>query len=238
MTQTAATPPVGATPAEATALRALALTGALSGPSDVTCEALGEALDASAQTASRRLQALAEDGLIEREHAGPGQRVTITEAGERVLRREYEAYQRVFEAGRDEVELDGTVTAGMGEGRHYISLPGYMAQFREKLGYEPFPGTLNVDLSAASVRRRSAMDAFDPVPIEGWEDEDRTYGPAGCYPAVVETTDGDRSADAHVIVPERTHHDADQIEVIAPVKLRDTLGLEDAQQVTIHVLDE
>ena len=34
----------------------------------------------------------------------------------------------------------------MGEGSYYMSLKGYKKQFKEKLGYEPFPGTLNLKL--------------------------------------------------------------------------------------------
>jgi riboflavin kinase len=79
------------------------------------------------------------------------------------------------------------------------------------------------------------MAAQDPIDIDGWEDEERTYGPAYCYPATVETADGERYEPAHVIAPERTHHDDDQLEVIAPDKLRDELALDDGDQITIHV---
>ncbi len=39
----------------------------------------------------------------------------------------------------------------------------------------------------------------------------------------------------HATVPERTHHTVDQLEIIAPVKLRDELDLTDGDHVTIHV---
>ena len=42
----------------------------------------------------------------------------------------------------------------------------------------------------------------------------------------------------HVIAPERTHHDADKLEIIAPVKLRDELALTDEQEVTVRVTAE
>jgi riboflavin kinase len=78
------------------------------------------------------------------------------------------------------------------------------------------------------------MAALEPVTIEGWEDDERTYGPAYCYPASV--TAGDSVYEpAHVIAPERTHHDEDQLEVIAPEKLRDELDLDDGDELTIHV---
>jgi riboflavin kinase len=127
----------------------------------------------------------------------------------------------------------------MGEGRHYISLPGYMRQFEERLGYEPFPGTLNLDLDSESVRRRGAMETFEPIEIDGWEDDERTYGPCVCYPATVVADDGEDEGEAydgaHVIAPERTHHDEDQLELIAPEKLRDVLGLDDSDRVAVRV---
>ncbi|MFQ3318011.1 MAG: riboflavin kinase [Natronomonas sp.] len=222
---------------ELATLKLVALDGALEGRATVTCSGLAGRLDASNQTASRRLQRLEDAGYIDREMTGDGQHITITESGERALQREYADYRRLFEGDAD-VELSGVVTSGMGEGRHYISLSGYMRQFRDRLGYEPFAGTLNVDLDEESVRTRARMDALDPVGIDGWEDDERTYGPAFCWPATIETADGERYERAHVIAPERTHHGDDQLEVIAPEKLREELGLDDGDHLTIHVSEQ
>ena len=218
---------------ELATLRRVALAGGLPGEAKVSCSGLAEELDVSTQTVSRRLQELEAAGLVTRETVSDGQWVAVTEEGERALRREYQAYRRVFEAA-DTVELVGAVTSGMGEGRHYISLPGYAEQFVSRLGYEPFPGTLNVELDEESVRRRAALAAVDPVPIDAWEDDERTYGPASCYPATVSAGGASHEA-AHAIVPERTHHDESQLEVIAPVKLRDELDLEDGDVLTVAV---
>ena len=219
-------------PAELAALKHVALVGALS-ETKVSCAALGDELDASTQTASRRLQALESAGLIEREVVGDGQWVVLTDDGEAALRAEYADYRRLFETDT-ELVLAGTVTGGMGEGKHYITLPGYAEQFETRLGYEPFPGTLNVDLDAESVRRRGEIAGVDAVPIDAWEDEDRTYGAATCY-AVTLVADGERYEDAHAIVPDRTHHDDDQLELIAPDRLRDVLSLADGDPIEIRV---
>jgi riboflavin kinase, archaea type len=221
---------------ELAVLKLLALEGGLEGDVKISCSRLADRLEASNQTASRRLQRLESADLLERDTVSDGQWVAITDAGERALHAEYEDYRRIFETD-SAVALDGTVTSGMGEGRHYISLSGYRRQFADRLGYEPYPGTLNVDLREDSVRRRSAVASLEPIPIDGWEDDERTYGPAVCHTAVVETADGDSYEDAHIIAPERTHHDEDQLEVIAPDKLRDELGLEDGDHVTISVGD-
>ena len=221
---------------ELAALKLVALDGALEGRTTITCSELAGRLDASNQTASRRLQRLEDAEYLTRELTGDGQAVSLTDAGRRALQREYADYRRLFEGDAD-VTLRGTATSGMGEGRHYISLSGYMRQFRERLGYEPFPGTLNVDLGEGSAHIRARMDALDPIEIDGWADDERTYGPAFCWPATVETPDGD-SRSAHVIAPERTHHDADQLEVIAPEKLRETLGIDDGDELEVHVSEQ
>jgi riboflavin kinase len=232
---------------ELATLKLVALDGALEGRTPVTCAALADRLDASNQTASRRLQRLEDADYVEREMTGEGQLVAVTETGQGALKREYADYRRLFEGSAD-VAFSGSVTSGMGEGRHYISLPGYMRQFRERLGYEPYEGTLNVDLDDESVRARARMDALDPIDVDGWADEDRTYGPAYCWPARVERADADdatRDADdttrydrAHVIAPERTHHGDDQLEVIAPDRLREELALQDGDTITIHVSEQ
>jgi len=214
-------------------LKHLALLGALDSQEKISCSGLGERLDASTQTASRRLQRLEEGGYLDRDVVGDGQWVEVTERGAQRLQAEYADYRQVFERDTG-VTLSGTVTSGMGEGRHYITLEGYMRQFVEKLGYEPFAGTLNIDLTPDSVRKRARLSSFEPVTIEGWESEDRSYGPAYCYPAALEVEAG-TCTDAHVITPERTHHGDDHLEVIAPVRLRDDLDLEDGDEVTVDV---
>ena len=220
---------------ELAALKFVALEGGRSGPVKISCSGLAGHLDASSQTASRRLQRLDSAGYLDRDVVADGQWVSLTESGEVALHREYAHYRRIFE-GTDPsaVALEGTVTSGMGEGRHYISLSGYMKQFRERLGYEPFPGTLNVDLDEESVRARSAVSSLSGVPIDGWEDDDRTFGPATCYAATVEY-DGAAAEETHIIVPERTHHDETQLEIIAPDRLRDELGVDDDDVVSVRV---
>jgi len=216
-------------------LKVLALAGALDSESKVSCSGLSGKLDASTQTASRRLQRLEEESLIDREIVSDGQWVGITPEGEAQLQREYAEYQRIFDQ-RVGVTLTGAVTSGMNEGSHYITLPGYMRQFKTELDYEPFAGTLNVDLDAESVRTRARMDTLDPIVIEGWEDDERTYGPAFCYPATVEV-ESESYEECHVIAPERTHHGDDHLEIIAPEKLRERFDLDDDDPITIHVYE-
>lgn len=72
------------------------------------------------------------------------------------------------------------VTDGLGEGERYILLPGYVERFCGRFGYEPFSGTLNVELTDDSVRKRKWLQATNGIWIDEWENDDRTYGAATC----------------------------------------------------------
>jgi CTP-dependent riboflavin kinase (EC 2.7.1.-) len=219
---------------EVIALREIARAGTGQGATQLSCSQLGEAIGTSAQTASRRLQHLEDAGMVTREVATDGQWVEVTDRGEQRLRREHAAFAELFEVAPTRLDLHGTVTTGMGEGRHYIALDGYAQQFRERLGYPPYPGTLNLELHPQSVRARSALSQHEGTPIDAWESEDRTYGSATCYAAQLRS-DAHNVERAHVIVPDRTHHDASQLEVIAPIRLREALALVDGDIVDVTI---
>lgn len=220
---------------ELLALKQVALDGGLSGSRKLSCGELADQLGVSNQTASRRLQSLESAGYVEREMVADGQWLSVTDAGESELRSEYADYRRLFDRAAG-LTLTGTVTTGMGEGKHYISLPGYESQFEARLGYTPFPGTLNLELTDESIRSRGELPAQSSIPIDSWQDDDRTYGAATCYPAHV-VCDGRSFETTHIIVPDRTHHDEEQIELIAPVKLRDELALDDGDTLTAHLTE-
>ncbi len=220
---------------ELATLKQLALDGGLGRPVHVSCSELSGKLGVSAQTVSRRLRELEETDHVSRQLVDDGQNVSITEKGESVLHGEYYEYRRLFAAG-DEPTLAGTVTDGMGEGKHYISLDGYQRQFEARLGYEPFPGTLNVAVGDDTPHRDRLQTMADGVRIDEWSDEERTYGAATCYPVTVEAGEGEFSP-AHILVPDRTHHDERIVEVIAPVELRAELAIDAGSEVILRVAE-
>ncbi|MFC4540334.1 DUF120 domain-containing protein [Halosolutus amylolyticus] len=221
---------------ELATLKHLAIEGALDAPITVSTRNLSKALSVSTQTISRRLRELESAGLISREIVADGQRLTLTSAGTDVLMREFEQYQQIFNS-KSPLIFKGTVTDGLNEARHYISLDGYKEQFKNRLGYEPYPGTLNVTLSRRDVPERSVLEVKSGIDIDSWSDDERTYGAATCYAARVEADSEDVFEPAHVLVPDRTHHGEDAIEIIGPVSFRDELELTNGDHITIHVTE-
>lgn len=132
------------------------------------------------------------------------------------------------------IERTGYVISGMQRAKQFLTLKGYESQFIEQLGYEPYPGTLNIDFDHCW---RQTIEARDPIVIDEWSDGDQTYGAVDCYPARV-TSEASDPIDVHIVVPRRTDHDASTIELLAPVNLRKTLGVADGDQVTVSVESE
>ena len=131
--------------------------------------------------------------------------------------------------------VEGHVTSGMHEGRGFISKDGYLHQFVNRLGYEPFYGTLNIEVNGEDGPDRSMLEEYEPTLIEEWSDGERTYGAVLCYPAVISDRDGDETEPCHIIVPKRTDHDREVLEVIAPKELRTTLDVSDGDAVELHL---
>jgi riboflavin kinase len=130
----------------------------------------------------------------------------------------------VFEGRRSEI-LRGRVAAGLGEGQYYISKKGYASQFLQKLGFEPFPGTLNVKLDEPFLPAE-----HQAIKIEGFWDEGRTFGDCRCYRIRL------NGLEAAIVRPERSRYPPDLVEVVAPVRLRDALGLSDGDLIEVALL--
>jgi riboflavin kinase len=210
-------------------LKAIAVRGGCRGPIFVSTQSIGEMLAISQQTASRRLKSLETAGLITRTMTADGQHVTVTKPGEEVLRKEYQEYCRIFSEGGKTYLLSGAVVSGIGEGKYYMSLQPYKEQFAACLGFEPYPGTLNIRLAPSSMTVRKKMDALDWTRIKGFSTDGRTFGDARCIPCRIGTIK------CGIVVPGRTHYPDDLVEVIAPIALRRKLGVEDNDSVNVEV---
>jgi riboflavin kinase len=208
-------------------LKKLALMGAHNKPLEISSMEFASHMDTSPQTAARKLKILEEEMLIKRQIVHSGQLVSITKNGLAALHKERNDYQIIFGNGHKKF-LTGKVITGLGEGQYYISLEGYRTQFIEKLGFTPYPGTLNIKLGTPSVDIRKGISA--DLEISGFTKENRTFGRGSCFNIMIMDIKG------AVIVPERTHYPEDIIEIIAPVNLRKYLKLRDGSTVEVEVI--
>jgi riboflavin kinase len=187
---------------------------------------------ASQQTVSRWLSELEGCGYVERK----GRSVRICPKGKGKIE-EVAAMasgslsgKRAGAAGT--CEISGKVMTGFREGRYYVSLPEYKRQLTQKLGFDPFAGTLNIKLAdqsdIESVRRLKASGGLQ---TKEFVRDGRSFGSSKCFPVLI--LGKIRGA---LVFPERSHYGDDVVEVIAPVSLRKKLGLSDGSEVSLRVL--
>ncbi len=211
----------------------LAEMGAHKRTAKVSTEYLAEKLDTSQQTASRYLIELERKGWIRRTITHDGCLVRVEAAGVAELQKLYSNLKYLMEAAYlPSVTLEGTVFTGLGEGAYYITKDYYRKQFLEKLGFDPYPGTLNLKLTSEyDAKTRSELEAYPAVEVEGFSNGERTFGVVKCYPVMI-----DNKVKGALITALRTHYDASVLEVIAPVCLRKHLNLKDGNKVKVEVL--
>jgi riboflavin kinase len=200
----------------------LAQLGAISNSIRTSTTRLARLLNISQQTASRRLAILEKKGWIRRTLNKRGQLIRIEQKGVDQLV-EVRSILQIAIGKKRSIMLRGRIFTGLGEGAYYVRLEGYRKQFRKKLGFDPFPGTLNMQLlTDADVNEFQLLKATIGIEIHGFENGGRSFGPVTCYPAIV--NDKQKAA---ILLIERTHHHPNVIELIAPQNLREQLGLKD-----------
>jgi riboflavin kinase len=180
-------------------------------------------LKTSQQTVSRKLRDMEKLGLIKRTATQKGLLIQIDIKGREFLKRHYADLGNIF---AEKEEITGIIAKGIGEGRYYVSLPGYQKQFEKKLGFKPYPGTLNIRVKRAE--SLEFISSLEPINIDGFETKDRTFGNLTAYKIKIKDTKG------AIIIPERTRHEEDIIEVIAPINLKQKLKLKENSSLKIQ----
>ena len=126
--------------------------------------------------------------------------------------------------------LSGRLATGIGVGRTFTSLDWARQQFVDKLGIDPFPGTVNI-----------ILDDPDSLPVwmrlkrsAGTRIENPNSGPhdcdAKCWPVTL-----DRDIEGAIVFPLVEDYPPAQVEVICEVAIRDRLGVEDGDTISFLV---
>ncbi|MGI0017682.1 MAG: DUF120 domain-containing protein [Nitrosotalea sp.] len=196
----------------------------------MTTSSLGKSINKSQQAASKHLMELEANGYIERLRSGQKVSVRITTKGHSEMIKISSVLKSSLDSIPAHLEFKGIISSGMGEGAYYMSMKGYTKQFKTKLGYVPFPGTLNVKLKdKESIEAKRSLDAYPAILVDGFSDGKRTYGWVKCYPAKI------NNVNAALILLERTHHDDSIIELISEENIKKATKLSTGSKVTIRV---
>ena len=197
----------------------------------ITTSSLGKSIKKSQQAASKHILELENGGFIERVMTGRHVSVKITKKGYSELVKLHSILGSTLVSSPSQLELNGSIISGLGEGAYYMSLNGYTKQFKVKIGYIPFSGTLNIKLNQLQATQViQQLDELDNVMLEPFSDGKRTYGWVKCFHATL-----NESIKCELIRLERTHHDSSVIELISKNNLRKTAKLKTGSKVTVKI---
>ena len=198
---------------------------------NITTSSLGREIGKSQQSASLHLKELELGGFIERIQSGRKQSIKITNKGFVELSTLHTLLSKLISKSPNSLSIVGTITSGMGEGAYYMSMKGYTKQFKSKLGYIPYPGTLNVQLKEKKFSEAiSQLSNYEGVKINSFSDGKRTFGWVKCFKAKI-----NNKIDCELILLERTHHDTTIVEFIAKTNIRKSLKIGNKSNVKIKI---
>ncbi len=125
--------------------------------------------------------------------------------------------------------IKGVVFSGKGEGSKFISFPWVKEQIKEKLGFDPYPGTLNLKLTKEQIRPRNLLkkaEAIEISPAKG-------FNCGKCFKAKLAN-----NLECAIVIPDILNYPEHVIEIIAPTNLRKQLNLKDGDSVEVRIILE
>jgi riboflavin kinase, archaea type len=123
------------------------------------------------------------------------------------------------------MEIKGKLVSGTHKGSFFMSLDFYQSQFLDKLGFKPYPGTLNLEISEPKAREiLNFSNTVGTIKGEG------QFGDVKFIPATL-----NQELEGAIIFPVKTHHPIEILEFVAPQNLRKALKLKDGDLLTINI---
>lgn len=127
------------------------------------------------------------------------------------------------------LRIKGIIFSGKGEAARFIELPWVKRQIVEKLGFTPYRGTLNIELTKEEFEKRALLEkaqAIEISPVKG-------FSRGKCFKANLMD-----KLECAIVIPEIPNYPENVIEVIAPTNLREKLKLKDGDYVEVEILLE
>lgn len=130
--------------------------------------------------------------------------------------------------GEKNISLTGKIVSGVKQGAFFTQLDWFQEQCREQLGFKPYAGTLNLEISTDDAPK---VEALEKEAEKEFIPPDSTFCSGKAYPVMV------GKIPAAIVFPaeEVRVHGKDIIEIISDRNLKDTLGIDDGDFVTLTI---
>ena len=136
-------------------------------------------------------------------------------------------------------KITGVIFTDLGQAASFMGLEWVQRVIRERVGFAPHPGTLNLRLESSEGMElwkdlRMSMKGIDVPPGEP------SFCHARCFLARIDAP-SKSPLDikmVSVLVPEVDNYPPDKLEVIAPFHVKETLNIKDGDQLTLEFVGE
>ena len=126
----------------------------------------------------------------------------------------------------DKLTVTGKILSGEKKGAFFTQLDWVQIQCQEKLGFKPFPGTLNLEMKAADIPhieallKKGGLELMPPEP---------DFCAGHVYPVNIMGISGG------IVVPAENVrvHDKNILELIAPICLKEALDVDDGDEIML-----
>lgn len=169
------------------------------------------------------LKKLEHEGLILRKD----KKIKLTKKGIEECLQYYAVLKSAFE--HDKLSIRGRVVSGIGEGKKFLSMEEYKRAIFKAVGFRPFEGTLNILLPESEVWKREVLMRKEPIFVRGFIKGEEIYGGVYLYPCKI------NKRSAYIIIPLKSRHPLNVIEIIARENLRKELRLKNNSEVIVEV---
>lgn len=127
------------------------------------------------------------------------------------------------------MKIAGLAENGLMKGAYYVEM--FSDKFREKLGFVPYPGTLNIRLVwRGDMDTRKRLNTKKHILIEPFEKDGKSFVDVKCYPCTI-----NGKTKGAIVIPGKTDHPPEVIEIIAKDNLRETLSIKDNDCVVVEL---
>jgi len=128
----------------------------------------------------------------------------------------------------DSFLLSGTVVSGARQAAFFTQLDWVRSQCLNQLGFEPYPGTLNLQISEKDQPAVVKVFSHPGLPLIP---PDTSFCAGRVYPVCIGSIPG------AIVLPEESVrvHEKGIVEILAPVSLREELQLKDGDRISLAV---
>jgi len=122
--------------------------------------------------------------------------------------------------------ITGKIVSGAGQGAYFTRIDWVQLQCNEKLGFKPYPGTLNLEISAQDLPIIESLDHEEGVELIS---PDPKFCNAKAFTVSLKEISG------AIIMPEKKVrvHPQNIIEIIAPLNIKAAFNVKDGDIVTV-----